>query len=303
MIARSVGYSTETYSRALQEPECCSTYFRPGLTLRRSWLRASVLAVTPGPGVVYIVSRSVADGRRHGLASVLGVAFGNLGNAWAASAGLAAMFAISTTAFSVVKYSGASYLVYLGFRTLRNSRVTAQPMDVVPAQPLGRVVRDGFLVALLNPKTALFFAACLPQFLAPGAASLLQTAVLGGDLCGGCRGNGSVSAVFADAVAPELARRRVVDLWVLCRRNHVRGTGALYRTDTVPQCQIACDRAHPQVEQQLVVLQRRVLFHTRAVSQVAPDGGWQRPNYLRREDLLPCGSALRRRCSPVIVIS
>jgi threonine/homoserine/homoserine lactone efflux protein len=169
-----------------------------------------VLAVTPGPGVVFIVSRSVADGRQHGLASVLGVALGNLGNALAASAGLAAMFAISTAAFSVVKYSGACYLVYLGLRTLRSSRVTAQPMDVVPAQRLGRVVRDGFLVALLNPKTALFFAAFLPQFLGPGAASLLQTAVLGGIFVAVAAVTDTVYAVVAGAVAPALARALVV---------------------------------------------------------------------------------------------
>jgi threonine/homoserine/homoserine lactone efflux protein len=169
-----------------------------------------VLAVTPGPGVVYIVSRSIANGRQHGLASVLGVAFGNLGNALATSAGLAAMFAISTAAFNIVKYSGACYLVYFGFCTLRNSRVTAQTMDFVPAQQLGRVVRDGFLVALLNPKTALFFAAFLPQFLGPAAASLLQTAVLGGIFVAVAAVTDTVYAVVAGAVAPALARARVL---------------------------------------------------------------------------------------------
>jgi threonine/homoserine/homoserine lactone efflux protein len=98
----------------------------------------------------------------------------------------------------------------LEFRTLRNSRLTAQPMDVVSAQQLGRVVRDGFLLALLNPKTALFFAAFLPQFLGPGAASLLQIAVLGGIFVAVAAVTDTVYAVVAGAVAPALARARVV---------------------------------------------------------------------------------------------
>jgi threonine/homoserine/homoserine lactone efflux protein len=93
----------------------------PPSSMLATFLAASiVLAVTPGPGVVYIyiVLRSVADGRRHGLASVVGVAFGNLGNALAASAGLAGVFAVSAAAFTIVKYAGACYLIYLGVRML-----------------------------------------------------------------------------------------------------------------------------------------------------------------------------------------
>jgi threonine/homoserine/homoserine lactone efflux protein len=77
-------------------------------------------------------------------------------------------------AFNVVKYGGACYLMYLGVRTLLKSHAVAPPLAVVPAR-LGRVVRDGFVVALLNPKTALFFAAFLPQFLEPTTASAFQT--------------------------------------------------------------------------------------------------------------------------------
>src|SRR5882672_9084362 len=92
----------------------------PSWPLLSAFLVASfVLAVTPGPGVFYIVTRSVMQGRRHGIASVLGVALGNLGNAVGASIGLAALFAISTLAFTAVKYAGALYLVYLGIQTLR----------------------------------------------------------------------------------------------------------------------------------------------------------------------------------------
>src|SRR5688572_16430492 len=81
-----------------------------------------VLAITPGPAVLYIVTRSLVQGRRTGLASVAGVALGNLGNAIAASIGLAAIFAVSALAFTVVKFAGALYLVWLGVQALRAPR-------------------------------------------------------------------------------------------------------------------------------------------------------------------------------------
>jgi threonine/homoserine/homoserine lactone efflux protein len=91
--------------------------------LLAAFLAASfVLAVTPGPGVVYIVARTLAQGRSAGIASVAGVAAGNLGNAVGAALGLAALFAVSSLAFSVVKYAGAAYLVYLGFRPCADRR-------------------------------------------------------------------------------------------------------------------------------------------------------------------------------------
>ena len=151
----------------------------PPWSLFSAFLLASfVLAVTPGPGVLYIVTRSVVQGRRSGLLSVAGVALGNLGNALAASVGLAALFAVSSLAFSVVKYVGALYLVYLGVQMLRSSRV--ETSVVVPASaPLKRVFRDGFVVALLNPKTTVFFAAFLPQFLYNNAPPMFQSMALG----------------------------------------------------------------------------------------------------------------------------
>lgn len=151
----------------------------PPWPLFSAFLLASfVLAVTPGPGVLYIVTRSLVQGRRSGLVSVAGVALGNLGNALAASAGLAALFAVSSLAFSVVKYAGALYLVYLGAQMLRSSAVE-NSSAVPPAAPLGRVFRDGFVVALLNPKTTVFFAAFLPQFLSPNAPPMFQGMALG----------------------------------------------------------------------------------------------------------------------------
>lgn len=136
-----------------------------------------VLAVTPGPGVVYIVARTAAQGRPAGLASVGGVALGNLCNAVAASLGLAALFAASATVFAVVRLAGAAYLVYLGLRMLRPPDPAAQA-SAFGAADLPRIFRDGFAVALLNPKTALFFAALLPQFIDPSGSAALQGALL-----------------------------------------------------------------------------------------------------------------------------
>ncbi len=126
--------------------------------------RALVLLLTPGPAVLYIVTRSLDQGRRAGFVSVLGVHAGTLVHVAAAAAGLSAILAASAMAFSVVKYLGAAYLIYLGVRQLL-ARV-ADPADAGPApRPrLRRTFLDGFVVNVLNPKTALFFLAFLPQF-------------------------------------------------------------------------------------------------------------------------------------------
>ena len=112
-------------------------------------LASFVLAVTPGPGVFYIVARSVAQGQRSGLASVAGVMLGNLGNAVAASLGLAALFAASALVFSVVKYSGAAYLIYLGVKALLATPAMTTPVSA-EAVPLWPDFRDGCVVALFR---------------------------------------------------------------------------------------------------------------------------------------------------------
>ena len=146
-------------------------------------LASLVLAVTPGPAVLYIVARTLGQGRAAGVASVLGVGLGNLGNALAASLGLAALLAASALAFDVLRYAGAAYLIWLGVQALRvrsqgaGGRVAAAP--ATQATPLARIFRDGFVVALLNPKTALFFAAFLPQFIDPARGAALQAVAFG----------------------------------------------------------------------------------------------------------------------------
>ncbi|MFM1892098.1 MAG: hypothetical protein RLZ44_1175 [Pseudomonadota bacterium] len=176
----------------------------PPWPLFSAFLVASVvLAVTPGPGVLYIVTRSLVQGRRSGLVSVAGVALGNLGNALAAAVGLAALFAVSSLAFSVVKYAGALYLVYLGVQMLRTP-----PVDNPAAPPrtasLRRVFGDGLVVALLNPKTTVFFAAFLPQFLSANAPPMLQSMALGALFVVIAAVSDGVYAVAAGAAAPAL---------------------------------------------------------------------------------------------------
>ena len=126
-------------------------------------IAALALLLTPGPAVLYIVTRSVDQGRRAGFVSVLGVHLGTLVHIAAAAAGLSALLAASAVAFGAVKYFGGAYLVYLGVRRLLERPATS---TVAPAGAprLGRAVLDGFVVNLLNPKTALFFLAFLPQF-------------------------------------------------------------------------------------------------------------------------------------------
>ncbi|WP_432257710.1 LysE family translocator [Cupriavidus sp. TMH.W2] len=157
------------------------TEFLPPWPLLTAFVLASLaLAITPGPAVVYIVTRTLAQGRQAGLASIGAVALGNLGNAIGASLGLAVLFSVSALAFTVVKYAGAAYLIWLGIRALRGGQA-ASGGDTPEAAPrsLRQVVRDGFVVALLNPKTTIFFAAFLPQFMNPAGSALTQSLALG----------------------------------------------------------------------------------------------------------------------------
>jgi len=126
-------------------------------------IAALALLLTPGPAVLYIVTRSIDQGRRAGFVSVAGVHVGTLAHIVAAAAGLSALLAASATAFSVVKYLGAGYLVYIGVRRLLDRTTIGMRADTQPMR-LRRTFLDGMIVNVLNPKTALFFLAFLPQF-------------------------------------------------------------------------------------------------------------------------------------------
>ena len=165
-----------------------------------------LLAITPGPGVFYIVTRSLSQGRQAGLASVAGVALGNWGNSIGAAVGLSALFALSAMAFYVVKYAGAAYLVYLGVRNLL--RPSGSEVPAAPGDRQGSVFRDGFVVALLNPKTALFFSAFLPQFINPHSSALRQSLALGALFVLIASITDTVYALAASAIAPSLTRAR-----------------------------------------------------------------------------------------------
>jgi threonine/homoserine/homoserine lactone efflux protein len=139
-----------------------------------------LLLVIPGPAVLYIVTRSVTQGRRAGLFSVLGIHLGSLVHVAAAVAGLSALIAASATAFAVVKFAGAGYLIYLGIMAFRSAGKPASPGRPEPMS-MRRVFWQGAIVNILNPKTALFFLAFVPQFVDPTLGNTtLQLIVLGG---------------------------------------------------------------------------------------------------------------------------
>src|SRR4051794_28684814 len=144
----------------------------PDLTLWGLFVVASVvLLLTPGPAVLYIVARSVEQGRAAGLASVLGIHLGTIVHITAAAFGLSALIVSSALAFAVVKYLGAAYLIWIAIRTLMTKEASPEA-PAIPAEPLRRVLRDGFVVNVFNPKTAIFFLAFLPQFVEPARGAV-----------------------------------------------------------------------------------------------------------------------------------
>jgi threonine/homoserine/homoserine lactone efflux protein len=141
---------------------------------------AALLLLTPGPAVLYIVARSVEQGRIAGLVSVFGITTGTLVHVLASTLGLSALLASSAIAFAIVKYAGAAYLIYLGVRRiLTRVETPASPLKL-QTRSLRKLYRDGFIVNVLNPKTGLFFLAFLPQFVDPARGSVpMQLAFLG----------------------------------------------------------------------------------------------------------------------------
>jgi threonine/homoserine/homoserine lactone efflux protein len=140
---------------------------------------ALALIVVPGPAVLYIVSQSIDRGRLAGFVSALGIAVGALVHVCAAAVGLSSILVSSATAFNVVKYAGAAYLVCMGLWTILRRR-DDQPASAPSERRLRRRFGQGVIVNVLNPKTALFFFAFLPQFVDPDqGAAALQIAVLG----------------------------------------------------------------------------------------------------------------------------
>ena len=145
---------------------------------------ALVLAVTPGPGIFYVAARTLAGGRAEGVASSLGTGLGGMVHVLAGSVGVSAIVLASAELFTALKLIGAAYLIWLGFRTFQSARRDASAgsdgRSVAP--PIGprRAFREGVLVEALNPKTAAFFLAFVPQFVDPAEGHVaLQFVALG----------------------------------------------------------------------------------------------------------------------------
>lgn len=138
---------------------------------------ALIVALTPGPGIFYIVARTLAGGRTEGLASSVGLGLGGLVHVFGGAIGLSALIMASSEAFTLLKLIGALYLIWLGLKTWREARA----VDPAEVQTIGarRAFRDGIFVEALNPKTAAFFLAFIPQFIDPSANVAAQFIVLG----------------------------------------------------------------------------------------------------------------------------
>lgn len=139
---------------------------------------AILLAITPGPGIFYVLTRSLKGGRAEGIASSFGTAVGGLAHVVGAALGLSTILATSSIAFTIVKYVGAAYLIYLGIRTLRSDDGISVEANIPPSTTRN-AFRQGIITEVLNPKTALFFLAFIPQFINPQGNVILQFALLG----------------------------------------------------------------------------------------------------------------------------
>src|SRR5687768_15666096 len=138
------------------------------MELHNFWLFALaslMLNITPGNDMLFVATRSTGQGIKAGIVSSLGIMAGCMVHILAAVVGLSAIIAQSAVAFSIIKYLGAAYLIYLGLRALLNRKPSAFAMNKVDKQPLPKIFWQGVLTNILNPKVALFFLAFLPQFI------------------------------------------------------------------------------------------------------------------------------------------
>lgn len=154
------------------------------MELSTIWLfviAAATLLIIPGPAVFYIMARSIDQGKKAGLVSVLGMSLGGSVHVLAGAIGVSAILMTSATAFHIVKYLGAAYLIYLGCKTLfSKADQTASDIPKAPRKKLRKIFYESALVEVMNPKTALFFLAFFPQFITPTAGSVtVQFLLLG----------------------------------------------------------------------------------------------------------------------------
>jgi threonine/homoserine/homoserine lactone efflux protein len=139
---------------------------------------AAIFAFTPGPGIIYIFTRSLKGGRHEGVTSALGTSAGGFSHVIIVAAGLSTILATSVFVFNLIKYAGAIYLLYLGFQAIRNLNKHEQDI-CTDGNTTKRFFYQGFMNEVLNPKTPLFFSAFVPQFINPSGNFLLQFILLG----------------------------------------------------------------------------------------------------------------------------
>lgn len=173
-------------------------------------LAAFILIIIPGPSVLFVISRALAYGRRTALLTVLGGALGSFVSAVAIAVGVGALIQTWALAYTILKFLGAGYLVYLGIRAIRHRKQlwAAMEQQAAPVSS-GRTLVEGFLVSVTNPKSMVFFAAMLPQFVAPAAGPVsLQMIVFGGIFALIALASDTVWGLVAGAVRGWFARSR-----------------------------------------------------------------------------------------------
>lgn len=167
-------------------------------------LAALTLLVIPGPAVLYITARSIEQGRLAGIVSTLGIGVGAFVHVLAATLGISALLMSSALAFMIVKYLGAAYLIYLGIQTLR-TKVNTDVEHEFQTQPLRKIFTQGIIVNVLNPKTALFFFAFIPQFInAEIGNPTVQILFLGATFITMAICTDSIYAIFAGTIGNKL---------------------------------------------------------------------------------------------------
>ncbi|WP_126429103.1 LysE family translocator [Brevibacillus marinus] len=187
-------------------------------------IAAVTLIIIPGPAVLYIMARSIDQGKKAGLVSALGVSLGGSVHVLAGAIGVSAILMTSATAINIVKYLGAAYLVYLGCKTLfSTSDRTTSEMTQAPRKKLVKIFYQSALVEVMNPKTALFFLAFFPQFISPSAGSVTVQFFLLGTIF-------IILALICDGLYAVLAasiRQRILDSKVNSKLQN-RITGYFY---------------------------------------------------------------------------
>lgn len=184
------------------------------------------LVLTPGPNMIYLVSRSITQGRRAGLISLIGIAAGFLVYLAAAAAGIATVFASVPAAYTALKLAGAAYLLYLAWQAVRPGGTSVFAPVVLPPDPPRRLITMGLVTNLLNPKIAVLYVSLLPQFVDPERGSVaLQSLVLGSTQITVALIVNALIVVFAGGLATFLAARPT---WLRIQRYLMGGVlGAL----------------------------------------------------------------------------